>query len=387
MRILYFSRDYSSHDYRFLTALAQTGHSIGFLRLERGLHAQELRQLPPEINVLDWSGGGSAIKLTDGLSLLKDLKRIIKIYKPDLIQAGPIQRTAFMAAMTGFQPLVSMSWGYDLLIDAHRNAFWDLATRYTLKHSAALVNDCITTSNLAVSYGMNPEKIITFPWGIDLDHFTPGCQIMAPTPDENLRPFTLLSTRSWEPIYGVDVLARGFIKASKQNPNIHLVMLNNGSQSDQIQKILSPIRISHSAPNTSDRQMGPTVFLPGQIKYDELPDYYRSADLYIAATHSDGTSISLLEAMACGTPVLVSDIPGNREWVQTGRNGWLFLDGDEDALAAAILDAVNSHQKLAEMGHAARQIAEQRADWRSNFPKLMNAYEIALNLQPGALSP
>ena len=67
-----------------------------------------------------------------------------------------------------------MSWGYDLLQDAERNAAWSWATRYTLKHSAAMVGDCNTIRQLAVSYGMPDERIVTFPWGIDLEHFTPG---------------------------------------------------------------------------------------------------------------------------------------------------------------------------------------------------------------------
>jgi hypothetical protein len=108
--------------------------------------------------------------------------------------------------------------------------------------------------------------------------------------------------------------------------------------------------------------------------------HYRIADLYLSASHSDGTSISLLEAMACGRPALVSDIPGNREWVQPGVNGWLFPDGDEKALAQAIVRAVDQRQQLPEMGRAAREIAEQRADWERNFQELLKAYGLALEI-------
>jgi glycosyltransferase involved in cell wall biosynthesis len=66
--------------------------------------------------------------------------------------------------------------------------------------------------------------------------------------------------------------------------------------------------------------------------------------VYISASHSDGTSISLLEAFATGTPVIVPDIPGNREWVTPGENGWLFPDGDVQALASTIMNAVDQRQ-------------------------------------------
>ena len=108
------------------------------------------------------------------------------------------------------------------------------------------------------------------------------------------------------------------------------------------------------------------------------PRYYRNADLYISASHSDGTSISLLEAMACGKPVLVSDIPGNLEWVEAGINGWLFPDGNAEILAQAISQAVTERDKLPEMGHAARRLAEKRANWDENFQQMLEAYQIVL---------
>ena len=170
-RILYFSRDYSTHDYRFLTALSKTDHQVFYLRLEDGGHVLEDRPLPPEIEQVAWAGGHQPVKLRDGLRLFEELRRVIRQIKPDLIHAGPIQRSALLVALTRFHPLVTVSWGYDLLHDANINPFWRLATQYTLSRSDAFVGDCNTIRNLAVSYGMADERIVTFPWGIDLTHF------------------------------------------------------------------------------------------------------------------------------------------------------------------------------------------------------------------------
>jgi glycosyltransferase involved in cell wall biosynthesis len=64
------------------------------------------------------------------------------------------------------------------------------------------------------------------------------------------------------------------------------------------------------------------------------------ADLYISPSHVDGSSVSLMEALACGLPALVSDIPANQEWVSEGVNGWLFPDGNADILAEKILAVI-----------------------------------------------
>jgi glycosyltransferase involved in cell wall biosynthesis len=175
-------------------------------------------------------------------------------------------------------------------------------------------------------------------------------------------------------LYGVETIARAFVLAAQQRPELRLVMLGNGSQAGRLRQILSAVE---KLPQ-DDQANVHRVLTPGQIGYADLPRYYRSADLYLSASYSDGASISLLEAMACGCPALVSDIPGNREWVTPGENGWLFPPGDANALAQAILHAVEQRSELPRMGAAARRTAEARADWNQNFPQLLRAYQLAL---------
>jgi glycosyltransferase involved in cell wall biosynthesis len=360
-RILYFTRDYTTHDHRFLSALSGTEHELYYLQLERRGHQLEDRSLPQKVEGIHWSGGRAPVGISDGLRLLKDLKRVIREVKPDLIQAGPLQRSAFLVALAGFTPLVSMSWGYDLLIDADRSSLWRWATRFTLRRSKLLIGDCDTIRQRAISFGMPDECIVTFPWGIDIQHFSLG-----PTIPTNDKAFTLLSTRGWEPIYGVDIIAKAFAAAAQKRPELQLIMLGNGSQASSLRKTFLNAGVQDQ------------VLFPGQISQVDLPRYYHSADLYVSASHSDGTSISLLEAMACGRPVLVSDIPGNREWVTPNENGWWFPDGDAVALEKAILDAVDGAQHLQEMGLAARAVVEERANWDLNFQELLKAYKLVL---------
>jgi glycosyltransferase involved in cell wall biosynthesis len=360
-RLIYFSRDYTTHDHRFLSALAGTEYEIFYLRLERRRVQLEDRPVPREITQIKWVGGGQEAKLINGPQLLSDLRRVIKRLNPDLIHAGPINSCAFLVSLAGFRPLVSMSWGYDLLQDVDQNWFLRKATQFTLRRSRILITDCTTVSKRASELGMPEEKMVTFPWGVDLKTFTPDKY-----PPTNGDQFTLLSTRSWEPIYGVEILAKAFVKAASQYPWLRLILIGNGSQSSYLYNIFNRAGVM-------DR-----VLLPGLVTQSDLSQYYNMADLYLSASHIDGSSVSLMEALACGRPVVVSDIPGNREWVEPGINGWWFKDGDIDDLANTILEAVNRRQILPKMSYEARQLAEERADWNKNFPHLLNAYEVAL---------
>ncbi len=366
MRVLYFTRDYTPHDYRFLAALAETPHQVFYLRLERRGAQLEERPLPPQIEQVPWRGGRAPARLRDGPALLADLKRVIARVQPDLIHAGPVQSAALLAALAGFRPLVSMSWGSDLLRDAERDFRWRWATRFTLGRTTVMLGDCQAVRDKAVSLGFPAQRFVTFPWGVDLEHFSPAAGDAWRARRGWQEAFVLLSLRSWEPVYGVDVLARAFGLAAQECPELRLILLGTGSQAGLLRRILQQYGVL-------DR-----VFFGGQVGYAGLPEYYRAADLYLSASHSDGSSVSLMEALACGRPVLVSDIPSNREWVAPGVQGWRFPDGDAAALAAAILQAARERARLPEMGSAARALAEERADWKKNFAKLLQAYDLAV---------
>ena len=361
-RLIYFSRDYTTHDHRFLAALAESQYETYFLQLEHGKIQLEDRSLPAGIRRLHWPGVNSQFSPGKAPQATAKLRKLIRQVQPDLIHAGPIQSCAFLTALSGYQPLVSMSWGYDLLQDADRSWFWRKITQYTLRRSMRLITDCQTVLDKAAELGMQKERIAAFPWGVDLARFTPGKY-----PPGDYDQFTLLSTRSWEPIYGVDVIANAFVKAARRNENLRMIMLGNGSQASLLREIFDHGCVMEK------------VFFPGQVSQSELPRYYQMADLYISASHIDGSSVSLMEALACGRPVIVTDIPGNREWVEPEVNGWLFNDGDNDDLAEKILLAAEQPKKLASMSISARQLADERADWDRNFPVLLNTYESVLS--------
>jgi len=371
VRVLYFTRDYTPHDHRFLTSLASSEHEVYALRLERRGPALEERPLPDGIHALEWEGGRGPVSLSAYPRMALALRRLAARVRPEVIHAGSIHTAALVAALAGVQPLVSMSWGSDLLADADRSAWMRFLTRFVLRRSTLLLGDCETVKRKAVSLGFPPERVRLFPWGVDLEAFHP-----APAGQSALRAnlgwqehFVLLSLRSWEPVYGVDVLAKGFALAARQEHSLRLLLVGGGSQAELIRGILAEGGVL-------DR-----VHFAGRVPNSDLPAYYQAADLYVSASHSDGSSVSLMEALACGRPALLSDIPSNQEWVVHGQQGGFFRDGDPQSLAEMLLLAVRERDRLPELGQAARRLAEQRADWRKNFACLLEAYEEAARWQ------
>ena len=350
------------HDRRFLQAIRDQGHEATYLRLGgesmNGALPNGTRELEAKHGV--WP----LVAPAQGIAI----RNAVRSVKPDVIHAGPVQRSSFLAALQGLGPLVTMSWGSDILMDARTGA-GRVAAEYTLARARVLLCDCEAVRERAIQLGMDPHQIVTFPWGVDLEHFSPrssGELRQQLGWNENLM---LISTRAWSRLYGLEILIRGFIEAARSEPRLRLLLLNAGPLARSIEAEIVDAKVS-------DR-----VHLAGLIDQDRLPDYYRSADLYLSASRSDGSSVSLLEAMACGMPAIVSDIPGNREWVEPGRNGWLFEDGNATALAGRILEAASSGSERSSYSQAARIIAKERANWSENALKLTEAYELALEAE------
>lgn len=364
VRIVYFSHGYTVHDRRILQALVDQEHQVFHLRLASDGDVGAIGPMPEAVQQLEWHSRGWPLSAP---VLAYRLRRILNRIQPDLVHAGPVQQGALLSAIIGFRPLVTMSWGSDLLVDASAGpGRWTAS--FTLARSTVLLCDCETVRQRAIGLGMPGDRIVVFPWGVDLDHFSPE-------QDRSLRAdlgwqdaFVLVSTRAWEPRLGVDVLVDGFVRAAKIQPRCRLLLLNHGSLEHAIRQQLGNAHLM-------DR-----VHFAGTVTQLELPKYYRAADCYVSASHSDGSSISLLEAMACGLPAIVSDIPGNLEWVRDQLNGWDFADGEPESLAEVIGMASASHELRTEMGKRSRAIAEQRADWQVNSRRMLEAYELAVRL-------
>ena len=307
MRILYFTRSDSPHDQRFLKAIHDMGHEVAAMRLQ---HTPGGPLLVDGVQEYTLDSDQEGLTLSKVMTLLPQVKRAFKDFQPDVVHAGPIQGPAFMAALAGAQPLLSMSWGYDLLQNADLDISTRWVTHYTLMRSSMLLADCRTVVNKAASFGLKPDDAVVFPWGVDLAHFS---KFLASQKAIKLREelgwqdqFIILGLRSWEKMYGVDVLARAFVIAAARNSRLRLLLLGEGSQEITIKAILE------------NGGVASLVHLGGRVPFEDLPACYGAADLYVSTSHVDGSSVSLLEAMACENSGSCLRYPGQP---RVGTNG------------------------------------------------------------------
>jgi len=345
--------------------MSESENEIYWLKLENNLRIEN-RPIPMNVHQIAWKG----IREGDGwfkyLQLKDDFKHIASKIKPDVVHAGPIQKVALIPALAGFHPLVSMSWGTDMMMDASRNTWWKWLTSYVLHHSDVMIADCFAVEKIAVRFGFPAERIVIFPWGIDLDKFRPDYSKVKRSQLGWGDEFIMLCTRNWETRYGVDVVVKAFCQTATQMPAAQLVLIGGGSLEEKLKVVVDANHLQKK------------VHFIGRMDYENLPAYYQISDLYLSASHSDGSSVSLMEALGCGCPVLVSDIPSNLEWLSSREVGWLFEDGNVDDLAGKMISAYQKRGTASILRKNARILAQERADWKKNSKKLFVAYYMAL---------
>jgi len=364
MRIAYFSRTYTTHDLRFLAGIRAHGHEVFFLCLET--FSQGLEQRPLPVGVEWFSLNRSVVQEPAAcLAAMADFEKALARIRPDVLQAGPVSTCGFMAALSGFHPLVLASWGSDILLEVDRSPAWQWAATFALRQADLFQCDCAAVRAKAHTlHPLRPEQIVQFPWGIDLNAFAPGGSTAGLRAKLGWRnQVVIISNRAWEPIYGIATVLDAFRVAALADDRLRLLLLGQGSQATRVHEFLRQHKLEDK------------VYLGGRIANDQLAPYLREADVYVSCSHSDGSSISLLEALAVGLPCIVSDIPGNQEWVTPDAGGWLAPVGDATAFSRALMAvAALTPAERRGMGVFNRATVAPRANWNHNLAKLMDAY-------------
>lgn len=159
---------------------------------------------------------------------------------------------------------------------------------------------------------------------------------------------------------GLEMLLDVWAIISKERKNAHLIMVGGGKLHELLVRKSKELGLENH------------VTFTGQIKNPE--NYLQAADFYIQASESEGLSISLLEAMSCGLPVVATDVGGTRDVVKDGENGWLIEPSDKDMLKSCIIKILDEDKRM-KMSESARETIFKEYNLKSNVEKIENIYK------------
>ncbi|KJY43464.1 glycosyl transferase [Streptomyces sp. NRRL B-1568] len=201
--------------------------------------------------------------------------------------------------------------------------------------------------------GIAPERCSVVPCGVDTRHFTSrGPAATAPRRTARHR---LLTVGRLVPRKGVDLA----VAALTRIPDAELLVAG-GPDAKGLAADREAVRLQDIA-----RRLGVAdrLVLLGRVPHEDMPSLIRSADLMLCTPVYEPFGIVPLEAMACGVPVIATDVGGHRDTVAHGETGLLVPPGRPEPLAAAVRELLASPRTREHFGQAGRIRAVARYTW------------------------
>lgn len=359
MKVLYVSSNGGIHDYRFLKKLTED-YEVLFLHYAANAIIDEIDKLK-NLQIISKK---PAFRSFPVVSEVPHIKKIIKEFKPDIVHSGYIWQVGILASLAGFHPHLSMPWGSDILTEPDKSYIIRKLVNKTLQQADHIQCDAeFVKQKMIEDYKIPHDKITVFPWGIDLGQFSPGDKAKS---REKLNieqgKYVIMFNRHFEPVYGINTMLESFKIFSDGKDDVLLLMLSEGSQKNMVLKYVT------------DNKLENKVCLIGKVANKELPNFLNSADVYISTSLSDGTSLSLLEAMACGLGLVLTDVPAIREWADDS-NSIIIPINDSISAANALEKYYTNRALIKQHGLNNEKIAKNRADWDKNYMMLKKIYE------------
>jgi glycosyltransferase involved in cell wall biosynthesis len=299
-----------------------------------------------------------------GVVWLLQVRRLVRSIKADILDTHYVGVPAYLGTASGFHPFILSAWGSDILIDPEKSILRRILTKYTLRRADRIICVSPILKESMIKLGAIPENIYITPIGIDTHTYSPRLRNR-----ELLRQLDIddspivISTRSLEPVYNVETLIKAVPLVLREIPTAKFIIGGLGEQRNYLESMSQTLGVTDS------------VRFIGWISDSEYPSYLASSDVYVSTSVSDGTSISLLEALACELAPVVSDIPANRPWVTNDETGFLFPVGEYTILAEKIIQLLNNPNMINNFGEKGRQKVTELAEFQNEMLKVEKLYE------------
>ena len=252
---------------------------------------------------------------------IQKLRSIIKEFQPTIIHVHQVNSYAYISgkANTFNIPMVLTAWGSDVLLLPKKSMFHRWLVKQGLKRAKIITADSYQMKSVILAL-CPTSTVVNANFGVNVD---------LTTALSAARETVIYSNRMHEPLYQVVEILEGFKDYVSSTP-AEMIIAGSGSLTEKLQAIAAKEHLTSH------------LTFVGFVTKSKNKENYLKSKFFVSIPTSDGTSISLLEAMAYGCIPILSDIPANNEWIDDGVNGIIKKEGESLAHAltrSAQLDA------------------------------------------------
>jgi glycosyltransferase involved in cell wall biosynthesis len=358
MKILLLSDTNSEHTEKWALGLAEKGCKVGLFSFNRASyewydHENITVYFEPEKQI-------HAEKRLTKLAYIKHiavLKKIIKHFQPDILHAHYATSYGLVGALSGFHPFVISSWGTDVMKFPQKN----IVARSILKHNFKSADLLCATSHVIESYIHEvinkPVKVI--PFGVNIDDFKPRHVKSLFAPEH----FVIGSVKPLEPLYNIDVLIKAFRALSLRFDHIRLLIIGSGTEENSLKKLCGDLEIQDK------------VIFTGRVPFHEVSNYFNMINALANLSEYESFGVSVIEAMACGLPVVVSDVGGLSEVVSDDSVGLKVPAGSVEETLKMLEKLILNKDLCKTIGENARDHVIKHYNWEDNLDTMISEYK------------
>lgn len=219
-----------------------------------------------------------------------------------------------------------------------------------------------------VSQGTKSEKIEVVPVGVDPNEFKPSTEETLTERVEISDGMIILTVARFHPNKGLIYLLQAMPKVIEEHPNSNLIMIGRGPAEEQIRSVIAGLKLEDHV-----------VLLTEPIPNEDMNSIYPGCDLFVLPSVKEPFGRVILEAMACGKPVVSTRVGGPLDIVEDGRTGYLVDRANSDQLAVRINELLQDPKKIRDFGVAARNRVVESFDWEKLAIKYVSIYKSVLN--------
>jgi glycosyltransferase involved in cell wall biosynthesis len=222
----------------------------------------------------------------------------IKKLNPEIIHIHQLNRFAFFVCLFADKkiPIISTAWGSDVLIMPWKNKLFYSITKYLINRSSIVTADSTDMIESMMKIIPISSKYLKLQYGI---------QYVTPKKKQNI----IYSNRLHKSLYRIDRIIEYFSEFVKNNQEWSLIVAGVGEDTDKLKEKAKNLGVFDK------------IQFVGWLDQSQNHYYYSIAKVYVTIPMSDGTSVSLLEAMSAGCIPIVSNLPVSNEWINHLRNG------------------------------------------------------------------
>jgi len=284
-------------------------------------------------------------------------RRLHSLAKMDVVHVPEYLSAALLGTLLRDTPVVFTEPGNIYERVARGNPYdpvTTLAYRLAARRAAATCACLVATSEEMAKWwtwtGVSHDRICRLPLGIDTTLFQ-----RVPDAKPRLRlasgPPVIVYAARLSRENGVDVALRAIARVRDEFGPVRLQILGDGPERYRLRELSRSLGIDRN------------VTWHGWVDFQTLPTYYSAADAFVFAGRSGGTPRVLIQAMACGAPVVASAIGGIVDHVEHQQNGLLFASGSSEQLSSELVRLLSEPSLAARLGGAAERYARASVDW------------------------